>query len=121
MRVRDIEILRDGGTIAFTIEDGALAGSYRLRTPLAGEPRPVFRNEEELARGGHEEAHLLAELQTWLADGLTSELQVALERLDALPEWRNLPEGLRRATPLYHMRTVVRCLEARTPPRQFEC
>lgn len=44
MQVGDIMILRDGGTITFTIVGGDLSGKYRLQTPLAGEPRLLFRD-----------------------------------------------------------------------------
>jgi len=43
MRILDVQILRDGGTILFTVADDALEGKYRLRTPLSGVPRPLFR------------------------------------------------------------------------------
>jgi hypothetical protein len=111
--VRDIEIWRDGGTITFTLEASELAGSYRLRTPLAGVPRPAFRDERELESSGEDERHLLAELQSWLAAQTTPTVEARLAELDALAIWHNLPVELQAMTPLHRLRTVIRCLQAR--------
>lgn len=113
MSVRDIEIRRDGGTITFTLDASELAGAYRLRTPLAGEPRLVFRDERELACGGEDERHLLAELQSWFAGQVTPTVEASLTELDALSIWNDLPVELLAAVPLHHLRTVIRCLQAR--------
>jgi hypothetical protein len=114
MKVSDIQLLRDGGTIVFTVAESASAGKYRLQTPLLGEPRPLFKDERRLRRGGTEERTLLAELRAWLAETVTAELQEACAWLDELREWRDLPAELRAAVPLHRLRTVVRCLEQRS-------
>jgi hypothetical protein len=114
MEVRDIECARDGGTITFTLADAdALTGGYRLQTPWRGEPRPLFHDERRLPRGGAEERQLLAQLRAWLETALTDDLAVALGRLDAMAEWRNLPDELLAAVPLHRLLTVVRSLESR--------
>ena len=113
MSVRDIEIWRDGGTITFILDASELAGVYRLRTPWAGEPRLVLRDERELAYGGEDERHLLAELQSWFAGQITPTVEASLTELDALSIWRDLPAELQAAIPLHHLRTVIRCLLAR--------
>jgi hypothetical protein len=113
MNVRDIEMRRDGGTISFTLDTGASVSSYRLRTPFAGDQRLLSCDESELVPGGDDEAVVLAGLRAWYAAQLGPQLVAALDRLDALPEWRNLPPDLVAAVPLHRIRTVIRCLEAR--------
>ena len=113
MRIVDIVTWRDGGTITFTIEASDLAGRYRLQTPFAGEPRPLFQNDSRLVFGGPEETALVMALGQWLSMTMTPESQRALPMLDCRAEWRNLPDDLRRAVPLHRIRTVIRCLQAR--------
>lgn len=113
MQIREIMIWRDGGTITFTIEESALAGRFRLRTPFAGEPRPLFRDDIELALGGSDEAALLTGLRDWWSTTATEASRRALTQLDSLKEWRNLPEELNRVVPLHRIREVIRCLEGR--------
>ena len=113
MRVGDIMIRRDGGTIEFTVEGSDLAGKYRLQTPFLGEPRPLFRDDVQLRIGGPVEAALAAGLRQWLSDAMAADAEEALARLDDLHEWRNLPDDLLRVVPLHRIRSVVEYLEAR--------
>ena len=113
MRIDDIMIWRDGGTITFTIEGSELAGKYRLRTPRLGEPRRLFRDDKQLKVGGRDEKSLLAGLRDWWSVTATADSQRALARLDAMREWRNLPDDLKQAVPLHRIRSVITCLEAR--------
>jgi len=117
MKVSDIQLLRDGGTITFTIAESTSAGRFRLQTPFLGPARPLFRDERRLRRGGPEERALLAELRAWFSEVATAELRQACDRLDALGEWRNLPEDLAAAVPLHRMRSVLRCIEERADDR----
>jgi hypothetical protein len=94
--VRDIEIWRDGGTITFTLDASELADSYRLRTPLAGVPRPVIRDERELESSAEDERHLLAELQNWLAAQTTPTVEARLAELDVSPSGTICPSNFRR-------------------------
>jgi hypothetical protein len=114
MIVRDIAVWRDGGTITFTIEGDPLPGAYRLQTPFAGATRPLFRDGQELSGGGAEEREVMQALQRWVAAQSTAPIAAALERLDQLPMWRNLPGELLTAVPIHRIRTVIRCLEDRT-------
>ena len=114
MRVGEIMVRRDGGTIVFTIDDCDIAGKYRLQTPFLGEPRPLFRDETRLRIGGRDEAAVAAGLRQWLSENTTADADEALARLDGLPEWRNLPDDLARVVPLHRIRSVVNLLEART-------
>ena len=113
MRVGEIMIWRDGGTITFTIDESELAGRYRLRTPFAGEPRPLFRDDTQLTFGGPDETALLAGLRDWWSATVTEESHRALAQLDSMGEWRNLTDDLDRVVPLHRMREVIRCLEER--------
>ena len=110
MTITNIEILRDGGTILFTLSGGPNAGNYRLQTPFLGEPRPIFFNEQKLEFGSPEEQDLIPQLQAWLRGNLTEDRQRALSTLDGLKVWRNLPRDLLDAVPLHRVRTVIECL-----------
>jgi hypothetical protein len=117
MNVTDIDICRDGGTILFTIDEpSTVSGRYRLRTPVLGEPRPIFRNETQLAFGSSDEATLTSALQCWLDSQLSPDSTAALHDLDNLHDWRNMPEWLRKVVPLYRIRTVIACLSEKRLP-----
>ena len=111
--VSDIMTWRDGGTVTFTIMEGSLAGKYRLRTPFAGEPRLLYRDETPLTVGGPDEAALLVGLREWFSATATTNDRDAVSRLEGLHELRNLPEELDRVVTLHRIRSVIACLEAR--------
>jgi hypothetical protein len=117
IRVSDIMVWRDGGTITFTLDGSQMAGKYRLRTRFGGEPRPLFRDERQLSFGGSDEAAVLANLREWFAASATSHALRALVRLDEMRGWRNLPDDLVRVVPLHRVRDVIECLEARSSDR----
>jgi hypothetical protein len=108
--ITDIKILRDGGTILFTLSGVANVGNYRLQTPFDGEPRPIFFNESRLEFGSAGERELAVQLEAWLRQNLTEDSQKAIDALDILSEWRNLSKPMREVIPLHHIRTVLRCL-----------
>jgi hypothetical protein len=110
MTITDIEILRDGGTILFTMSGTHNAGQYRLRTPFLGEPRPVFFNDRQLEFGSPAEQDLIPQLQRWLHEAMSEDRQKALRTLDTLKVWRNLPTDLLDAVPLHRIRAVLECL-----------
>lgn len=113
MKVEGIEIWRDGGTIVFQITESSLAGRYRLQTPFAGRPEPLYRDGAQLGLGSAEETALADDLQRWLDPQLGSPELAALSKLDAMQEWRNLPAELLRVVPLHRIRRVIRCLRDR--------
>jgi len=117
MTISDIQILRDGGTILFTLSRTRNAGCYRLQTPFLGEPRPIFVNDKQLELGSHAEHELITQLEGWLHQSMTEDRQKALRTLDALNEWRNLPGDLLDAVPLHRIRTVLECLAKRSTQR----
>jgi hypothetical protein len=114
LTITDIQILRDGGTILFTLAATPNAGRYRLQTPFLGEPRPLFLNDRQLGLGSPAEQELVPQLQAWLRENMTAERQEALHQLDSLKEWRNLPRDLLDAVPLHRIRTVLDCLLKRS-------
>ena len=116
MRVTDIMIWRDGGTISFVLDGSTMAGRYRLQAAWHGEPRPFFRDDQQLPCGGPEERAVTVELRAWLEASMTTEIAKALDRLDSLREWRNLPTELDKAVPFHWIRGVIDCLEARSAP-----
>ena len=114
MNVTEIEMHRDGGTITFRLlDDPALEGRYRLQTPRLGEPRPMFRDEVQLAPGSAEENTLAIALERWLKAALSPERANALRDLDQLSTWHNLPERLVDVVPLHRLRAVIGCLQDR--------
>lgn len=113
MKVIDVEMLRDGGTILLTVEGAPCAGRYSLVTPWRGEPRRLLRDDRPLEVGATEEAALLAALERWFDETSTPELEESLEELDRLKEWLNLPPRLTRAVPRHRVRMVIRCLRER--------
>jgi hypothetical protein len=113
MSIVEVEVWRDGGTITFKLVDSPSSGYYRLQTPWRGEPRPLFREDQQLEFGSAEEANVLAALEIWFGDSLTPELSSSLDELDRLQIWLNLPERLSHAVSLHRIRTVIRCLQAR--------
>jgi hypothetical protein len=115
VKITDIEMLRDGGTILFKLSEVPKAGDYRLQTPFLGEPRVVFFNNRALQLGSTEEEELAGQLEVWLRQQLTEKNQKGIEALDSLTEWRNLPRDLMAIIPIHRIRTVVRCLRSRNP------
>ena len=114
MRISEIAILRDGGTILFKISDDTMAGKYQLQTPLKGKPEPLFHEEQKLDFGSAEEAKVAAKLKVWLGENLTNEIQQSLVELDDLKQWQNLPAKLFDAVPYHRIRHVLQVLEARS-------
>jgi len=106
-------IFRDGGTIVFEISGDPLEGKYRLQTPFAGKPEPLFRDERKLEFGSPEEIEVASKLKSWLTENLTTELRQSLAKLDALKIWKNLPAKLFRAVPYHRIRYVLQKLESR--------
>ena len=106
-------ILRDGGTILFEISNNALEGKYRLQTPFAGKPEPLFRDERKLDFGSAEEVEVALKLKMWLIGNRTDELKQSLAELDNLKEWRNISAKLNKAVPYHRIKHVLQVLEAR--------
>ena len=106
-------LLRDGGTILFKISGDILAGKYRLQTPFAGKPEPLFRDERKLDFGSTEEEEVAIRLKGWLDKKLNESLKQRLLELDGLKEWRNIPWRLNCVVPYHRIRHVLNILETR--------
>jgi hypothetical protein len=115
MQISNVMILRDGGTILFEIFDDALEGKYRLQTPFAGTPQPLFRDELKLEVGSVMESEIAAKLRLWLTEKLTPDLKQRIAELDELKVWRNISRRLEEAVPFHRIRWVLQVLESRPP------
>lgn len=118
--VTDVEMLRDGGTIEFRVSGCEADGVYRLQTPFLGTQEPLFKDGRQVELGAAEEAAVLAVLQDWLAGVLTDARRAALDELDKLETWQNLPPSLLDAVPLHRIRRVIRRLSDRCPDKEAE-
>ena|ERR1700722_13986982 len=114
MNISKIMILRDSGTILFEIFDDTLSGKYRLQTPFAGKPQPLFRDERKLNFGSAEERDVASRLKAWLVENITDEIKESLSELDSLKEWRNISQKLNEAIPYHRIRHVLKILESRS-------
>jgi hypothetical protein len=65
MRIIDIQIYRDGGSIEFTIERGGSAKHIWLETPFAGEPRALLINSVPVEYGSVDVTTFLDEIDEW--------------------------------------------------------
>lgn len=74
MRIFEIEIFRDGGSIAFRIERDGRTTDVWLETPFNGEPRALRIDSIAISRGAAEIGRLLADIHEWW-DSLPSVLQ----------------------------------------------
>lgn len=77
MRIFEIEIYRDGGSIEFQIERDGNKRHVWLNTPFQGEPRALRINDIALSKGGPEISQLLNDIEEW---------------------WQSLPQALKDAT-----------------------
>jgi len=77
VRICEIEIYRDGGSIEFQVErDGNLKHVW-LNTPFDGEPRALKINKSPVAKGDPKVSDLLNDIEEW---------------------WQSLPSDLQKAT-----------------------
>jgi hypothetical protein len=74
MRICEIEIYRDGGSIEFQVEREGIRKHVWLNTPFAGEPRALRINAIAVSNGDKEVANLLIDIDEW---------------------WQSLPQTLR--------------------------
>ncbi|MDH3455819.1 MAG: hypothetical protein OER90_03165 [Gemmatimonadota bacterium] len=81
MRITDIEMYRDGGSIEFRVERDGKTNHVWLETPFAGEPRALRIDSIAISRGAAEVFRLMDDIQEWW-ESLPSALQGrALEAL----------------------------------------
>ncbi len=65
MRISDINIYRDGGSIQFQIEHDSQTRCIWLDTPFRGEPRSLRIDSIEMSRGAPEIRQLLDDIEKW--------------------------------------------------------
>jgi len=77
MRIFDIEIYRDGGSLEFTIEKSGAFRHVWLETPFRGEPRALLVNSAAVSKNSFEVRELLADIEEWWCQlPLTTQLRV---------------------------------------------
>jgi hypothetical protein len=111
--ITKIMMFRDGGTIEFRVTGSDADGSYHLRTPFAGLPRPLFKAGAKLEFGSVEELAVLRVLREWLAKVVTDTVSAALAELDKMRKWRDLPPNLSQVIPIHRVRHLIRVLSER--------
>ncbi len=79
MKIVDIEIYRDGGSIEFTIKRAGTTKHIWLETPFSGEPRELLINSVPIERGSTEVKELLEEVDKWWGK-LPSSTRQAIDR-----------------------------------------
>ena len=79
MRIVDIEIYRDGGSIEFTIKSAGTTKHIWLETPFSGEPRNLLINSVPVERGSTDVKELLEEIEKWWV-ALPSSTRKAVDR-----------------------------------------
>jgi hypothetical protein len=67
MRIFDIEIYRDGGSIEFLVERDGHTYRVRLETPFRGEPRALRIGPVPVSRGDVLVSQFLADVAEWWA------------------------------------------------------
>ena len=65
MRIYDIEIYRDGGSIEFRVERDKNTKHVWLETPFKGEPRALRIDSVAVSRGAREVGQLVDDIEEW--------------------------------------------------------
>ncbi len=113
MNISDIDIMRDGGTIIFTITDDGWITDYSLQSPFLGEPRPIFLGRKQLGFDSSEEKELLTTLKAWYATEVDETLAAAITELENPPFEFKRTEIHQQARPYFLIKTVIDCLSKR--------
>src|SRR4051794_35716541 len=79
MRIFDIEIYRDGGSIEFYVERDGRTRQVWLETPFRGEPRALRIDSVTVNRGDEAVGHLLADIEQWWT-GLAPDVQQRIQQ-----------------------------------------
>jgi hypothetical protein len=74
VRIFEIEIYRDGGSIEFRVERNSAVKHVWLETPFKGEPRALKIDSAPIAIGVPAAAELVKDIQQWW-DSLSADLQ----------------------------------------------
>src|SRR4051812_3735362 len=82
MRIFDIDIYRDGGSIEFHIERDGHTRQIWLETPFRGEPRALRIDSVTVGRGDPAVSQLLADIEEWWA-ALSPDVQQRVREVKA--------------------------------------
>ena len=97
MRILDIKIYRDGGSIEFRVERDGRTNHVWLDTPSRGEPRALRIDSIAISKGAAEVGRLMDDIQEWW-ESLPSVLQGrALEARAHVGAFRNPPSEMMEA------------------------
>jgi hypothetical protein len=97
MRICEIEIYRDGGSIEFQVERDGNIKHVWLNTPFDGEPRALRINASPVGRGDSKVTELLDDIEEWWLS-LPPDLQkAALEAQAHVGPYRNPSADVSRA------------------------
>ena len=106
MNVKNIEMLRDGGSILFELQGSKADGYYKLESPLHANPRKLMKNARVIELGSDEEQIICQELLDWIGFVVTESIRSKLNKLKRI-EWRNLPDDLQEAIPYFRIESVI--------------
>ena len=112
MHVKNIEMLRDGGSILFELQASKADGCYKLVSPLHANPRILMKGKKAIEIGSVEEQIVCKELSNWIEHVVTESIRSKLNNLKRI-EWRNLPDNLQKAIPYYRIEIVISELRQR--------
>ena len=82
MRISDINLYRDGGTIEFTIERDGDSRHVRLETHFKGEPRALLINSVTIGQGDIRVQELLSDIEIWWQGLPSTTRQLVQEVMD---------------------------------------
>jgi len=97
MRIFDITIYRDGGSIEFKVEKEAKVTHVWLDTPFRGEPRALCLDSVAVSKGAPEATQLLDDIERWWRTLHPDSQRKALEALLHKGAFRNPDEETKRA------------------------
>jgi hypothetical protein len=112
MNVKNIEMLRDGGSILFELQGSKADGYFKLESPLHSKPRKLIKNARAIELGSDEEQIICQELINWIGFVVTDSIRSKMNKLKEI-EWRNLPDALQEAIPYFRIEAVINVLSQR--------
>ena len=83
IKVNHIDVLRNGGSILFSLEDSVIDGYYELQSPFLSNPQLLCKFGEPLSLGGSEESLVSGELSEWLLSVTTEKISKKIFELES--------------------------------------
>lgn len=95
VRIFDIKIYRDGGSIEFKLESRGTTRHVWLDTPMKGEHRKLKLDSSFVSRGAPQVLELLSDVEQWWREiPAASQLQAMKALEHKGPFWNPIPEEL---------------------------